>query len=94
MKVKKHEVSTGFRVSTGWLGAGNVLIPCDTAGRCLELALILQQAWKTQRLPYTIVFLTTVAYSTLEFAKSQLEWMNQDISEAFNKNKANPFEFR
>ena len=47
-----------------------------------------------QRLSYTIVFLTTIAHSTLEFAKSQLEWMNQDISEAFNKNKTNPFEFR
>lgn len=74
--------------------AGNVLIPSDTAGRTLELALLLEHAWKTQRLSYAVVLLTPVAYSTLEFAKSQLEWMNQDISEAFNKTRTNPFELR
>ena len=76
------------------LAAGNVLIPTDTAGRSLELALVLEHAWRTQKLLFPIVLLTPVAYSTLEFAKSQLEWMNQDISEAFNKTRTNPFEFR
>ena len=74
--------------------AGNVLIPTDTAGRSLELALVLENAWRTHKLLFPIVLLTPVAYSTLEFAKSQLEWMNQDISEAFNKTRSNPFEFR
>lgn len=74
--------------------AGNVLIPCDTAGRSLELALLLEHAWRVQKAHFTIVLLTPVAYSTLEFAKSQLEWMNQDISDSFNKSRANPFEFR
>lgn len=55
---------------------------------------MLEHAWRTQKLSFAIVLLTSVAYSTLEFAKSQLEWMNQDISEAFNKTRTNPFEFR
>lgn len=55
---------------------------------------MLEHAWRAQKLSYTIVLLTPVAYSTLEFAKSQLEWMNEDISEAFNKARTNPFEFR
>ena len=76
------------------LPAGNVLIPCDTAGRVLELALLLEHTWRVQRLPFAVVLLTPVAYSTLEFAKSQLEWMNQDVSDAFNRSRANPFEFR
>ena len=76
------------------VGAGNVLIPSDTAGRTLELALLLEQHWQRLRLPFTVALLTPVAYSTLEFAKSQLEWMNQDISDAFSRSRTNPFEFR
>lgn len=71
-----------------------MLIPFDTAGRSLELALLLEQHWQRQRLPYAVVWLTPVAFSTLEFAKSQLEWMNQDVSDAFNRGKVNPFELR
>ena len=76
------------------MGAGNVLIPSDTAGRTLELALLLEQHWQRLRLPFTVALLTPVAYSTLEFAKSQLEWMNQDISDAFSRSRTIPFEFR
>ena len=38
--------------------------------------------------------MTPVAFSTIEFAKSQLEWMNQDISDAFGKSRSNPFDFK
>ena len=76
------------------LGAGNVLIPTDTAGRTLELVLLLERHWQQHRLSYPLALLTPVAYSTLEFAKSQLEWMNNEIGAAFERSRANPFECR
>ena len=71
-----------------------MLIPADTAGRLLELLLVLDAQWNRMQLRFTIVVLTTVAPSTLEVAKSQLEWMGQDISDQFHRTKTNPFEFR
>ena len=74
--------------------AGSVLVPSDTAGRTLEMLLVLESHWQRSQLHYTIVLLSPVAPSTLEFAKSQLEWMNQDLSEQFSRTKSNPFDFR
>ena len=57
---------------------GNVLIPVDPAGRVLELMLMLEERWAKQQLgAYQLVLLTTVAYNTLEFARSHLEWMGE-----------------
>ena len=74
--------------------AGSVLITSDTAGRTLEILLILESHWHRSQQKFTIVLLSPVAYSTLEFAKSQLEWMNQDLSEQFSRTKLNPFDLR
>ena len=74
--------------------AGNVLVPVDTAGRALELVLLLERAWADARLTYPLLLLTPVAYTTLEFAKSQLEWMNSDMARAFEQSRDNPFACR
>jgi len=75
---------------------GNVLMPTDTAGRALELALCLDQQWRAMRLggQYGIALLTNCAFSTVEFAKSQLEWMGDAISQAFDTTRENPFDFK
>ncbi|GMH42787.1 hypothetical protein BSKO_10706 [Bryopsis sp. KO-2023] len=73
---------------------GNVLIPTDTAGRVLELIILLEEYWSKHRIAYPLALLSTVAYSTMEFAKSQLEWMNDAVTEAFERDRDNPFQCR
>ena len=55
----------------------------DAGGYCrgvLELLLIVERHWSELKLTYPLVFLSTMAYNTLEFAKSQLEWMNDELT--------------
>ncbi len=54
---------------------GNILVATDTAGRALELILMIDQMWKTKDsglAPYSLVFLNNVAFNVVEFAKSQV----------------------
>lgn len=75
-------------------GDGSVLIPIDTAGRLLELVLLLERYWSEHRLTYPLVLLSAMAYSTLEFAKSQLEWMNEALVRQLGHARDNPFSTR
>lgn len=71
---------------------GNVLIPIDPAGRVLELILLLEEKWQQRQLgSYQIVLLTNVAYNTIDFAKSHLEWMGDIVTSAFERRRENPF---
>lgn len=73
---------------------GNVLLPVDTAGRALELTLILEQYWAQQHLTYPIFFLTNVATSTIDYVKSFLEWMSDSIAKSFEHTRDNAFLLR
>lgn len=76
-------------------GDGNVLLPTDTAGRVLELLLTFDQHWAYYRLSqYGLVLLEKQAYNTIEFAKSQLEWMSTAVQKSFDLDRVNPFEFK
>eukprot|EP00752_Nemacystus_decipiens_P006443 g5803.t1 len=76
-------------------GGGNVLLPTDTAGRVLELLVLLDEHWQKHRLgTYKLVLLHNTAFNTAEFAKSQLEWMSEEIGRAFDLQRSNPFELR
>ncbi|CAN6171963.1 unnamed protein product [Urochloa humidicola] len=70
---------------------GSVLLPVDTAGRVLELLLILDKYWGDRRLEYPIYFLTNVSTSTVDYVKSFLEWMGDHIAKSFESNRANAF---
>ncbi|CAN6461690.1 unnamed protein product [Victoria cruziana] len=73
---------------------GNVLLPIDTAGRVLELILILEQHWAQDHLSYPIIFLTNVAASTIDYVKSFLEWMSDSIAKSFEQSRDNAFVLR
>ncbi|KAJ9679451.1 hypothetical protein PVL29_021397 [Vitis rotundifolia] len=75
-------------------GDGNVLLPVDTAGRVLELMLILEQYWTQHHLNYPIFFLTYVASSTIDYVKSFLEWMSDSIAKSFEHTRDNAFLLR
>lgn len=74
---------------------GNVLLPTDTAGRVLELLMCIDQYWSYHRLGnYSVALLNNVSYNTVEFAKSQLEWMNDTVMKTFVNSRENPFAFK
>lgn len=75
-------------------GDGKVLLPVDTAGRVLELILILEQHWAQHHLTYPIFFLTYVSSSTIDYVKSFLEWMNDSIAKSFEHTRDNAFLLR
>ncbi|CAO2152167.1 unnamed protein product [Urochloa humidicola] len=66
---------------------GSVLLPVDTAGRVLELLLILDKYWSERNLVYPIYFLTNVSTSTIYYVKSLLEWMSDEIRKSFEENR-------
>lgn len=70
---------------------GKILVPVDTAGRVLELLLILNQHWEFHHLTYPIFFLTYVSSSTVDYAKSFLEWMSDTIAKSFEDTRDNAF---
>nr|XP_054758654.1 cleavage and polyadenylation specificity factor subunit 2-like [Lytechinus pictus] len=76
---------------------GNVLISVDTAGRVVELSLLLDQLWRNQDSGlgnYSLAMLNNVSYNVVEFAKSQVEWMSDKVMRAFEDRRNNPFQFK
>jgi cleavage and polyadenylation specificity factor subunit 2 len=60
-------------------GGGNVLLPADTAGRVLELLLIIHSYWEYNsfgKSNFPLVFLANESYYTVDFARSMIEWMS------------------
>jgi Cft2 family RNA processing exonuclease len=60
----------------------NVLLPVDASGRSLELVLLLDRFWSHNNLSNTfnLVWFGPMVHNTLEFTRSQLEWMNSVLS--------------
>ncbi|CAF1091481.1 unnamed protein product, partial [Didymodactylos carnosus] len=76
---------------------GNVLICVDTAGRVLELALLLEQLWRNEAsglFAYSLALLNNFSFQVIEFARSQVEWMSDKIQRQFEELRANPFNLR
>lgn len=76
---------------------GNVLIAVDTAGRVLELAILLDQLWRDSRSglgAYSLAMINNVTYNVVEFAKSMMEWMSEKIINSFTDQRNSPFQFK
>ena len=71
---------------------GNVLLPTDASGRVLELLLLLDTHWDRDRFgaAYNLCWWAPLARNTLDFAKSQLEWMA--LGSKFDSSRNNPFQ--
>uniref|UniRef100_A0A6A7G3W9 Cleavage and polyadenylation specificity factor subunit 2 n=2 Tax=Hirondellea gigas TaxID=1518452 RepID=A0A6A7G3W9_9CRUS len=74
---------------------GSVLMPTDTAGRCLELLQILHTHWTTNKLAgtYSLVFLSNTSKPTIDFANSMIEWMSDKTQKFFDETGSHPFAF-
>jgi len=71
---------------------GHVLLPTDASGRVLELLLLLDTHWDRDRFggAYNLCWWAPLANNTLDFAKSQLEWMS--LGSKFDSSRKNPFQ--
>lgn len=72
---------------------GNVLLPVDASGRVLELLLVLDRHWERQRLggAYNLVWVAPMSFNTIEFARSQLEWMAPPLGAQFDSQRGHPY---
>ena len=59
---------------------GDVMLPSDAAGRSLELVTVLEAHWRLHRelRGVPVVLLQAQAFNTIEFAKSEIEWMGDE----------------
>ena len=74
---------------------GDVLVPVDTCSRCLELAYILENHWREQRLAsYQVILLNTASQKVVDYAKSTIEWMGDAVKSYFESTRENPFDFK
>lgn len=82
-------------VTSCLLKGGECLIPVDSAGRCLEILLVLHSHWKLNNLVkrFSLVFLSHTAKHTIDFANTFVEWTSESCQKNFNKNKRKPFDF-
>ena len=76
---------------------GTVLIPTDTSARALELAYVLEHAWRTEssgtgnfsKLKSTKLYLASrSARDTMRYASSMLEWMDDTVVREFESEAA------
>jgi hypothetical protein len=73
---------------------GNVLMPVDASGRVLEVILLLSQHWERHRLQgaYNLVWLGSMVGNTIDFSRSQLEWMASALGNQFDSpGKGHPY---
>jgi Cft2 family RNA processing exonuclease len=93
IKKREREESLIFDIMNTVRNEGNVLIPCETAGRALELLKVLGTHWAHERIGlYKLVFLSPMAKNVFDFVQSQLEWMSASLSHEFYMGQPNPFE--
>jgi Cft2 family RNA processing exonuclease len=56
--------------------------------------LIFEEHWSKHKLPYPVILLGPMVQTTLEFARSQLEWMNESLVKLLGHSRENPFLLR
>ncbi|CAG5091170.1 Oidioi.mRNA.OKI2018_I69.PAR.g12898.t1.cds [Oikopleura dioica] len=83
------------RIQNTTTKGGNVLITTDTAGRALEMALLLEGLWNDERFNLSrvnLVMISNVAPSMIEAAKGMIEWMSEKIISRFTHKRENVFD--
>ena len=71
--------------------SASVLIPCDTSGRVLELSYMLERAWtENEDLRHAkLHFASHTADATMKYARSMLEWMDDNVVKEFETQAGN-----
>ncbi len=69
---------------------GNVLMPVDASCRVLELLLQMDRIWDSR---FPLVFLSRMGTQIVQYARTHIEWMRDDISADFQDTRSVPFDF-
>ena len=69
---------------------GNVLMPVDASCRVLELLLQMDRTWDAR---FPLVFLSRMGTQIVQYARTHIEWMRDDISADFQDTRQVPFDF-
>lgn len=72
---------------------GSVLVPCDSSARVLEIAYLLERAWCTETatdaddslLKAKLYLASSTCQTTMRYARSMLEWMDESIVRDFEQ---------
>lgn len=78
-------------------GGGNVLIPCDSAGRVLEVAYMLDHIWRNKESglsAYSLAFISHTSTKMIEISTNLIEFMSDNINKEFEGSRDNPFKFK
>lgn len=73
------------------------MIACDTAGRILELALVLDSIFSNEKAGLNnvnLVVVSNVSHSTFDNAKNMIEWMSDKVIQKFTQKREQPYEFK
>ena len=74
---------------------GVVLIPSDSSARVLELTWLLENTWRKNQgeevfRTAQLVFASRTAGSTMDFTRSMIEWMDENVTKAFETDIEKP----
>ena len=95
---KKRDDTFLDMVRTAVAKGGTVLIPTDSSARVLELAYILEQAWRKEYLDSTsdshlkktkLYLASRNVGATMRYARSMLEWMDESVARDFENEHSN-----
>ena len=78
-------------------GGGNVLVPVDSGSRILEVCLAFDRHWaqtRGKRGAYNLALFCPLHKSMLGIAQQNMNFMAEDLSNQFAKDRINPFKFR
>ncbi|KAI0989817.1 hypothetical protein GJ496_006050 [Pomphorhynchus laevis] len=75
------------------------LICSDSAGRILELLIMLDQMWYSiannqQQHQSNLVYISHVSSTVVEFSRSMVEWMSDKLTTSFEQSRTNPFRLK
>jgi cleavage and polyadenylation specificity factor subunit 2 len=84
---------------------GDVLIPCDSGARVLEIAYMLEHSWDHPAMGRAakLYLASTTSTATMRYARSMLEWMDESVLKDFeatntqrsgDQAQAQPFSFK
>ncbi|PVZ97172.1 hypothetical protein BB558_006881, partial [Smittium angustum] len=99
---KSRKESFVDTIKTQVESGGNVLIPVDSASRVLELVYLLERYmdnlptknYRSSKNLNQVYLISRYGYSVFRYAKSMLEWMNENLANEFTGNRKNPFELK
>lgn len=95
---KKRDDMLLDMIRTAVAKGGTVLIPTDSSARVLELAYILEQAWRKDYLDSTsdsplkktkLYLASRNVGATMRYARSMLEWMDESVARDFENEPSN-----